>query len=73
MSNYLPHFAEAKRRHKLVADQKLLLYTITDSHNSNFTKSCELGRLFKIFTKIDPRDTVWVSPSISILILGGYL
>ena len=25
------------RRHKLVADQKILLNTINDSHNSNFT------------------------------------
>ena len=37
MSNYLPHFAEALRRHKLVADYLFLLNTITDSHNSNFT------------------------------------
>ena len=25
MANYLPHFAEAYRRHKLVADQNVLL------------------------------------------------
>jgi len=35
-----------------VADQELLLYTITDSHNSNFTKSCYLvfGQRFDYFT-----------------------
>ncbi len=37
MANYLPHFAEAWRRHKLVADQNVLLNTITNSHNFNFT------------------------------------
>ncbi len=37
MANYLPHFAEAYRRHKLVADQNVLLNTITNSHNFNFT------------------------------------
>ena len=37
MANYLPHFAEAWRRHQLVADQNVLLNTITNSHNSNFT------------------------------------
>jgi hypothetical protein len=37
MSNYLPHFAEAQRRHKLVAEYFFLLNTITNSHNSNLT------------------------------------
>jgi hypothetical protein len=50
MANYLPHFAEAYRRHKLVADQKVLLNTITNSHNFNFTNivflSLRCGALF---------------------------
>jgi hypothetical protein len=37
MLNYLPHFAKAYRRHELVADQKDLSNTITNSHNSNLT------------------------------------
>jgi hypothetical protein len=37
MANYLPHFAEAWSRHKLLADQNVLLNTITNSHNFNFT------------------------------------
>jgi hypothetical protein len=46
MSNYLPHFVEASRRHKLVANQKLLLKNITDSHNSLVSLIlCYLGSL----------------------------
>jgi hypothetical protein len=37
MANYLPHFAKAWRRHMLMADQNVLLNTITNSHNFNFT------------------------------------
>ena len=37
MVNYLTYFSKAYRMHKLVADQKVLLNTITNSHNSNLT------------------------------------